>query len=275
MADIQGIILPPDTRANQPAAASVSEGALYYVTDEAVLERNDGTAWEEFSITGGGSGDVIGPASSVASEAALFDGTSGKLLKRATGTGVVHRTSGVDSVSNIVETEITLADNTTNNVTASAHGFAPKSPGSATSFLNGASPPAWAIPGVNGAAANVATSETQASNTTFGDLTTPGPAVTLTTGSSVIVWLSCNVTHGAAGNSANVSVAISGATTVAAGAANSGNTSASGASHDNVISRCMVITGLTPGSNTFTLKYQNNGGGTWTFYNRSIVVIAL
>lgn len=275
MARLQDVILPPDTRANQPSAASAGDGTLYYVTDESKLERSNGSAWEEFSITGAGSGDVVGPSSSVASEAALFDGTTGKLLKRATGTGFVFRTSGVDSVTTIDEADLTIADNTTANVTTSAHGFAPKAPGDATKFLNGASPPAWAVPAVNAAAASVATSETQASNTTFGDLATAGPSVTLTTGASVIVWISGNVTHGAAGNSANVSVAVSGATTLAANGTNSTNVSSAGASFDNVFSRCLVLTGLTPGSNTFTLKYQNNGGGTWSFYNRSIAVLAL
>lgn len=45
-----------------------------------------------------GSGDVVGPSSSVATEMALFDGTSGKLLKRATGSGIVKSSSGVFSV---------------------------------------------------------------------------------------------------------------------------------------------------------------------------------
>jgi hypothetical protein len=44
-----------------------------------------------------GAGDVDGPSSSVASEFALFDGTTGKLLKRATGSGFVKSTSGVYS----------------------------------------------------------------------------------------------------------------------------------------------------------------------------------
>ncbi len=87
---------------------------------------------------------TVGPSSSVASEIALFDGTTGKLLKRATGTGVAHVTSGVLSASNVVESEITLADNTTDDVTSTAHGFAPKSPADATKFLNGAATPAYA-----------------------------------------------------------------------------------------------------------------------------------
>lgn len=48
-----------------------------------------------------GSGDVVGPASSVNSEIALFDGATGKLLKSATGTGVCQVTSGVFSVGNV------------------------------------------------------------------------------------------------------------------------------------------------------------------------------
>lgn len=46
---------------------------------------------------GAGSGDVAGPASSVANEIVLFDGTTGKLIKSATTTGMVKATSGVIS----------------------------------------------------------------------------------------------------------------------------------------------------------------------------------
>lgn len=45
--------------------------------------------------TGAGSGDVNGPASAVANEIALFDGTTGKLIKSATTTGIIKATSGV------------------------------------------------------------------------------------------------------------------------------------------------------------------------------------
>lgn len=57
--------------------------------------REDGT----WSSSGGGSGDVVGPSSSVASEVALFDGTTGKLLKRAAITGLAKLTSGVLSAA--------------------------------------------------------------------------------------------------------------------------------------------------------------------------------
>lgn len=63
---------------------------------------------------GGGSGDVTGPSSSVNSEIVLFNGTTGKDIKRATGTGVVHATSGVYGVGTV-----TVAEGGTNATTAS------------------------------------------------------------------------------------------------------------------------------------------------------------
>lgn len=51
MAVIQNTILEPDTRANQPAA-SARPYALYYVTDEFVLERSNGTTWDAYSGSG-------------------------------------------------------------------------------------------------------------------------------------------------------------------------------------------------------------------------------
>lgn len=55
-----------------------------------------GTALEAVTAT---AGDVSGPSSSVASEIALFDGTTGKLLKSATTTGILKGTSGVLSAA--------------------------------------------------------------------------------------------------------------------------------------------------------------------------------
>ena len=46
---------------------------------------------------GGGSGDVVGQSVSVDSELALFSGTGGKTIKRASGTGFVRLASGVQS----------------------------------------------------------------------------------------------------------------------------------------------------------------------------------
>lgn len=51
---LQDVILR-DTRANQPAASASNNGYLYFVTDELVLERSNGTAWQSYSPAGGGS----------------------------------------------------------------------------------------------------------------------------------------------------------------------------------------------------------------------------
>ena len=64
---------------------------------------------------GGGSGDVVGPASSVDGQITLYNGTTGKLIKAATGTGVVHAASGVYSTATV-----TVAEGGTNATTASA-----------------------------------------------------------------------------------------------------------------------------------------------------------
>lgn len=56
--------------------------------------QGDGTSlWGSVA----GTGDVVGPAASVASELVLFDGTTGKLIKRGSGSGYVKATSGVVS----------------------------------------------------------------------------------------------------------------------------------------------------------------------------------
>jgi hypothetical protein len=52
------------------------------------------------AIISAGSGDVVGPSSSVDSEIALFSSTTGKLIKRATGSGLAKLTSGVLSIAN-------------------------------------------------------------------------------------------------------------------------------------------------------------------------------
>lgn len=47
------VILPPDTRANQPAASAVANGAIYFVIDEGKLERSNKVTWAPFAFSGG------------------------------------------------------------------------------------------------------------------------------------------------------------------------------------------------------------------------------
>jgi hypothetical protein len=57
--------------------------------------KADGTYAVPATGGAGGIGDVVGPSSSVDSEIALFNSTTGKLIKRATGSGLAKLTSGV------------------------------------------------------------------------------------------------------------------------------------------------------------------------------------
>lgn len=77
MANFDDLVLPPNTRANQPSAGIA--GRIYFVTDESVIERDSGTAWVDYSAAG--VGDVVGPASAVDNQFALFNSTTGKLIK--------------------------------------------------------------------------------------------------------------------------------------------------------------------------------------------------
>ena len=69
-----------------------------------------GVTTVSFDATGGGSGDVVGPASAVADNLAAFDGTTGKLIKDAgIGLGSVV-TSGLDTIAGEIQTGVTGAN---------------------------------------------------------------------------------------------------------------------------------------------------------------------
>lgn len=80
-----------------PVAGTVV-GQLIVTQDTGTIYEWNGTTWQ-VAGGGGGSGDVVGPASSVNSQVALFNGTTGKLLKASTATGVAKLSSGVLSTS--------------------------------------------------------------------------------------------------------------------------------------------------------------------------------
>ena len=112
----------------------------------------------------------------------------------------------------------------------------------------------------------VDTSETTTS-ASYTDLATVGPDVTLTTGTTVLVTVAFTGYSSAAFASV-MSFAVSGATTLAASDANAAYCNSNGVNH--TATRTVLLTGLTPGSNTFTAKYR--GSTTRTFNYRSISV---
>jgi hypothetical protein len=80
-----------NTNSNLTLALPIADGTA----NQALV--TDGAGVLSFASTG--TGDVVGPASSVDSELALFNSTTGKLIKRASLTGLVKATSGVASAA--------------------------------------------------------------------------------------------------------------------------------------------------------------------------------
>jgi len=123
------------------------------------------------------------------------------------------------------------------------------------------------------AGASVLTKQTTTS-ASFTDLTTAGPAVTLTTGTKALVLWSHVVDNATDGRGTYVSFAVSGSTTLAASSDYQTDLTGSSANRPYVTnSRQVLLTGLTAGSNTFTLKYATESSSTGSFSKRYITVI--
>jgi len=126
----------------------------------------------------------------------------------------------------------------------------------------------WAAPASNslttGYAETVASQST--TSTSFTDLATV-TSVTVTTGTKALVIFGSGI---APGNAGYISPDISGASTVAA----SNDNSCVFEGTEAYQTRAIVFSGLTAGSNTFTIKFRANTG-TCTWYRRGITVIDL
>lgn len=117
----------------------------------------------------------------------------------------------------------------------------------------------------------VSTSQTTTS-TSYTDLATSGPALTLATGPTALVAIGAIVTNDTTGTNSFASYAISGATTVAAGDNWAIGYATSGGGRVMSASRVRMETSLTAGNNTFTMKYRV-AGNTGTFQDRHIAVV--
>ena len=119
----------------------------------------------------------------------------------------------------------------------------------------------------------VATSETTTS-TTYTDLTTVGPAATVTVSSSglkALVTISAQLSNSNNNRLCLMAFDVTGATTVAASDAQAILYTTSGGGTAAQMSATYLVTGLTAGSNTFTAKYRASAN-TCTFTNRNIIV---
>ena len=119
--------------------------------------------------------------------------------------------------------------------------------------------------------ATINTFETSTS-TTFTDLTTVGPSVTVTTGTSALVLWSANARNNTAANYTYCSVEVTGASTVTAHDDRAFGADLSAADEETQLGTQYMYTGLNPGSNTFTMRYRVQGGtGRWG--RRHLIVI--
>lgn len=110
-------------------------------------------------------------------------------------------------------------------------------------------------------------------STSYGNLATVGPTVTVTTGPKVFVILGSYQSNTNAGLGSRMSVAVSGATTTAATDSDSFY-SESGNADDGFKGSYSTILTTTSGVNVFTAKYRTTaGGGTSTFSTRVVAVI--
>jgi hypothetical protein len=142
---------------------------------------------------------------------------------------------------------------------------------------SGATAPEWTtLPSSSPASASaiVATNQGTTSFPTYVDLTTAGPAVTLTTGTKALVIVSAEISQGANNEGGRMSFAVSGASTITADDARSW-THIGGSSEFARASTAVRLSTLTAGSNTFTAKYATYFSTTASFQNREIIVIDL
>lgn len=122
--------------------------------------------------------------------------------------------------------------------------------------------------------AAVSASETT-SSTSYTDLSTVGPSVTVTSaGTRALVMYNCGAfTNTASDVGHAMSFAVSGATTIAAADAYARTDTCTNAGFGFNVANFAFIT-ITPGTNVYTAKYKCSAATTSTFNNRRILVIA-
>lgn len=132
------------TRALQPLATAVMTGTLCFITDEGVIEQSLAGIWESYSAAAVAglnelTGDVTaGPGSGaqVATIGAL------KVVTGMLAAGAVTTSKITDA--QVTEAKQVLADNTTQDVSTTKHGYAPKLSNDSDEYLDGTG--AWSVP---------------------------------------------------------------------------------------------------------------------------------
>jgi len=151
----------------------------------------------------------------------------------------------------------------TGSTVAAATGGLTAVPTGIQTIYNGA---AWVcVTPVSSLTTNSGTTTSTSYTATLSGSPGTNPSVTIATGTTVLISFGALVNTTA--NVLLVSVAVSGATTVAGTDNYKLQTSSTS---DISLNYSCAITGLTAGTNTFTLQYRNNVAGTVTVANRTI-----
>lgn len=124
----------------------------------------------------------------------------------------------------------------------------------------------------NWAALNEVSTGESTTSSTYVDLATVGPTVTVTSaGTMALVLFQSSFQNGSTGESITT-VGVTGATTIAAADAEA--IAFSGGS-TGIAQFCgFFLATITPGTNAYTMKYRTTGGTTGTFSNRKLMVFA-
>jgi hypothetical protein len=205
--------------------------------------------------------------------AGLLGGTTGQVLVKNSGTDHDY-----DFATDPVSDKITTAGDILYGTAADT--LARLGIGTAGQLLavnSGTTAPEWITPVASVPAndTNVVTTSESTTSSTYTDLTTSGPAVTLTTGTKALIIISSYMHNATLSTQTRIAIDITGATTIAPSDANSyflAYTSTGNTRPELQATYAYVVTGLTAGSNTFTCKYKASGG-TFTARDRKLTVI--
>lgn len=109
--------------------------------------------------------------------------------------------------------------------------------------------------------------------TTYTDLATVGPSITVTSGVKAMVIISCGISNTTAGSGGRAAVDVSGAFTSAASDTNSFLIESGNASDAFKGSWVTIYSPVTVGSSTWLMKYRCVGAATANFSDRLIAVV--
>jgi hypothetical protein len=187
--------------------------------------------------------------------------------------------SSIDTTTKNLNPSTTLGDIEYRSATANTNTrLALGTAGQVLTVNSGATAPQWATPAAivpANATATVATYESTTS-TTYTNLTTSGPAVTVTTGTKALVIITSNIYANASNRQAFMSYEVSGASTITASDTTALSIYAATVASNEVRASCASVSTLTAGSNTFTAKYRiSNSSASASFSDRAIFVINL